>query len=625
MKKSNSLLLATLLAVSLISGSCGSSGNNTTKEETTSGAVQNPSSTDQSSKIGTETTYWKAELEETLEYIPRTVELFLFADGTFHLRDFRQSYYSFNGTYFHLPSDETKWRLDDKKLELEFLTNSPSKRVIYDAEYTGDEIIADDFISEEGRKLVFKKSDSIPKLSGMEEDSGKLEGEWIEVIDNKNYSHYMVEDFYTPSVMQITKEGDSMTATYTFQKETFTGNALTDESFVDATVVLKDEPLFDGSLNEFWHAQLTDATEATPENTPISRTLTLVNDDMLILDQTWTMPEEDMVPYEETQETSSETSGEDVAVTETSESAESTAETTQEGEGGEGEDGSNGEMFDYGYEPYVPERTTTQIFLRKDSELYKNRDDLRYRNVVTVSTVSELANALADNTKIILKEGVYNVSELPADEETGELSTTLNLTGKSNLCLEAESKKKVEIVTNDSYSPVITLEYSDSIELRGLTVGHNIEPGYCSGSVISSNESGTILVENCYLYGCGTYGLEASNTNDVIFKQTEIYECTYGLFALYNCSNIAVKDSILRDSKNLIIFDTYNTSDFLVENSKITNNAADFEYSDERLFIRNAEGSGHIFRKCEFVNNQYKTLSEGDVKFEDCTFQDNVQ
>ena len=54
-------------------------------------------------------------------------------------------------------------------------------------------------------------------------------------------------------------------------------------------------------------------------------------------------------------------------------------------------------------------------YLRKDSKEMEQKKEYQYVDEVTVSTVQELVEAIQSRTKIILKEGTYNFSELDCD------------------------------------------------------------------------------------------------------------------------------------------------------------------------------------------------------------------
>ena len=57
----------------------------------------------------------------------------------------------------------------------------------------------------------------------------------------------------------------------------------------------------------------------------------------------------------------------------------------------------------------------------------------------------------------------------------------------SHIILEAEDGAEVNILTNSATSNVLEFIAGSDITLKGLTVGHNVEKGDCTGNVLSFN------------------------------------------------------------------------------------------------------------------------------------------
>ncbi len=53
----------------------------------------------------------------------------------------------------------------------------------------------------------------------------------------------------------------------------------------------------------------------------------------------------------------------------------------------------------------------------------------------------------------------------------------------------------------------MTLSYCDGAVLKGLVLGHEVEKGECDANVLKLLTSQSVTVENCSLFGCGTYGI----------------------------------------------------------------------------------------------------------------------
>ena len=93
-------------------------------------------------------------------------------------------------------------------------------------------------------------------------------------------------------------------------------------------------------------------------------------------------------------------------------------------------------------------------YLRKGSKEMEQKKEYQYVDEVTVSTVQELVEAIQSRTKIILKEGTYNFSELDCDSiKNPNIDWIKDYDGLAeytvrnvrNLCLEAEELSLIHI------------------------------------------------------------------------------------------------------------------------------------------------------------------------------------
>ncbi|MBR5102937.1 MAG: right-handed parallel beta-helix repeat-containing protein [Muribaculaceae bacterium] len=107
--------------------------------------------------------------------------------------------------------------------------------------------------------------------------------------------------------------------------------------------------------------------------------------------------------------------------------------------------------------------------------------------------------------------------------------------------LTIEGEKNVEIVVDPRYACVMGFIGCSNIKLKNLTLGHT-EEGYCEGAVIELKSCYGFTVENCDLYGCGTYGIEARGSDDVAFYRSIIRDCSYGIMAMGGCENAYFED-----------------------------------------------------------------------------------
>ena len=292
------------------------------------------------------------------------------------------------------------------------------------------------------------------------------------------------------------------------------------------------------------------------------------------------------------------------------------------------QDEETGEEIEEVYDNY-------EVYVRKDSE---NIDDImfkyRYTNTVNVSNIREFYEAIDNNTRIILEAGTYNISELPFEqrhneninyynnEETWEPEfynyDTISVKNIGNLLIEAKEGAQVTICTEDPYEAPLSFKYCNNVTLSGLTVGHNVEPGHCSGSVILLEDSNKISINDCRLYGCGTYGVEASNSYAINVVDTDIFECTYGLVNLYNTGNMTFKNCNMHDSRGFDMICIQDCWNILFESCSITDNVVDYESN----FLIKAVGDDIKFKDCHFEGNYYDNFKYGSASLENCSISD---
>ena len=276
-----------------------------------------------------------------------------------------------------------------------------------------------------------------------------------------------------------------------------------------------------------------------------------------------------------------------------------------------------------------------EVYARKDSA---DIDDIilkyRYNNTVYVSNIRELYEAIDDNTRIILEEGIYNISKLPFEERKNDKINyvyndetwenvfydrdTICVTSVNNLSIEAKEGANVTIVTEDAYEAPLYFDSCNNIALSGLTIGHQVEPGSCSGAVVLIDGTNVVNIENCKLYGCGTYGIEANYSHNMNIIDTEIYECTYGLIRLFHTDNIAFRNCNMHDSTGFDMLDLQNGWNIRFDDCNIKDNIV--EYDTNALI--NSSSDDVTFTNCHFEGNIYDNFRIGNADLNNCTISD---
>ena len=180
------------------------------------------------------------------------------------------------------------------------------------------------------------------------------------------------------------------------------------------------------------------------------------------------------------------------------------------------------------------------------------------QNQVTVTTVDEFLAAIAPNTEIIVDAELLDLSTA---EGYGKNKTDyydwaeaydgpeLYITEVSNLTIRgADEDHTVNVISSvPRYSNVLNFFNCANIMVKGLTVGHTEEPGYCLGGVLFFMNCQDILVEDCGLFGCGTWGVSAERSKNIQIINNDIYECSVGGIKLTSCDNVNADGNTFRD------------------------------------------------------------------------------
>ena len=196
------------------------------------------------------------------------------------------------------------------------------------------------------------------------------------------------------------------------------------------------------------------------------------------------------------------------------------------------------------------------------------------RQTVLVDNVEELMEALGDHREIILAPGRYNLSAWlgsPSAKRTVHLFgynplsppglylayDGLELAGFQDLTIRGQDTGDItaEIVTEDPYTAVLHFRNCENLRLAHRRIGHFLKKGYCSGAVLNLDSVKNISLEHLDLYGCGTYGYEARNSENITLSDSVIRNCTYGLVDAVGCRDLKIVRTVFKDtSTNLPLF-----------------------------------------------------------------------
>ena len=199
---------------------------------------------------------------------------------------------------------------------------------------------------------------------------------------------------------------------------------------------------------------------------------------------------------------------------------------------------------------------------------------------IVVSNVDEFIKAIGPDRTIILKPGIYNLSEVKdvMDTEYVEWAyysgdpAKLVIKNLKDLTISGDKEFPSKIVTN-SRLDVIDFKNVDNVTLQFIISGHVPKKfSDCVGAVLSFIDSKNIKISDSTMFGSGTIGLDLNNVQNLTFDNSVIRECS-------------VSGTSITDSDNI----------------KFTN--SNFVNNDLGVLISIDESQNILFEKCKFNNN----------------------
>lgn len=249
------------------------------------------------------------------------------------------------------------------------------------------------------------------------------------------------------------------------------------------------------------------------------------------------------------------------------------------------------------------ERSKTQITVMKFNLKWESLGEYPDIQTVHLTPSDSLYRYIKDHTRIILADGVY--------------TSNADISDLCDVIIEAEHPGKVEFLKRSDSIPVVKIQNSCFIELRGIIMGHISSSvadtqGGCGGGsiaaysnmnaaqVVSVGSSEYVTIDQCDLWGCGLNAVYLTGSHDVSVKGSILRDCIYG--AVY--------------SQN---------SDATFESCVISGNAYHADYRTKPC-IYHASNLLLSFINCIFLNNWNPILLNADdvAEFSNCFFYDNA-
>jgi hypothetical protein len=229
-------------------------------------------------------------------------------------------------------------------------------------------------------------------------------------------------------------------------------------------------------------------------------------------------------------------------------------------------------------------------FLR-DKLIGKDLESPKERRTVTVRSAEDFYNGVASRVVLNIEKGFDFTDSKPGnsrgffivDRHDGS-QIVLNGLVHTDI-IGAVGNEDILITTKPQYANVLELKNCHHIAIRDLRLGHDVEKGYCRGGVIKMEGCTNIFIENVEMFGCGTYGFELYDCENVRFNGCTVTDCTYGMFDCHSCKGVVVKNTAFYQN-NCLSGAAIKDSEIRFENCEFSENSNEERFSSNMFDVQ---------------------------------------
>ena len=281
---------------------------------------------------------------------------------------------------------------------------------------------------------------------------------------------------------------------------------------------------------------------------------------------------------------------------------------------------------------------------------------------VEASTVDELLAAIAPGAEIVLTEGEFALStasdygksesEYYTWNDLGAGEYELVIQNLEGLTIKGAGMGTTTLIADSRWANVLSLEGCSSVTLADMTLGHRVQVDLCEGGVVRLGSSKDVTLQGLGLYGCGTLGVMAFQSENVTVTDCEIYECSLGAIQLSSNQNVTISgtefhsfggdqpvqeiisiwDNTGVTISGCSISDSYVQDVFLIQGgTDITLEKCRLDGVQVSSSVYNLQTEGVVLKEMEYGDNELRnwyssnSLTAVDAAGEPVVFEDETQ
>lgn len=157
----------------------------------------------------------------------------------------------------------------------------------------------------------------------------------------------------------------------------------------------------------------------------------------------------------------------------------------------------------------------------------------------------------------------------------------------STLTIRSAGPERAHVATRFEYCNTLSFEGCEGLVLEGLKVGHDPDPGGCTGGVVVIKNSKDIVIRDSLLYGCGAEGLTLEFVRGLTFEGSVIEDCNSAILTAHDARDLRFIDSKFQKNSGFSGLGFYNTVRIQFEDCVVTENFGDERIKPRSLFSTN--------------------------------------
>jgi uncharacterized protein (DUF302 family) len=210
------------------------------------------------------------------------------------------------------------------------------------------------------------------------------------------------------------------------------------------------------------------------------------------------------------------------------------------------------------------------------------------------SVLQTIINNAKQGDYVVLKSGNHHVSS------TG-INTGLAIKGKKSLTLFGEDGAWIR--TKEGWVVILDIANSEKITIQNVSMVHDVERGYCFGSVVKLSDVKNIKILDSVMDGSGTQAVEMINAQGVQISGGKAFRNTEGVFDIRDSKHITIKNMVIAENDNSGyykkgILDIENSDNVSFFNNVVKDNKNGYFKKvthTKRLYIKGNKFSNNVF------------------------------